>query len=102
MSADAALIALITAFDLGASARWMVAWARLILASGRPTNSTACAAATATPSEDVGLADPAASATDWRAGHISLLALEGDDGPPEHRLSGACGATAESRRAAEL
>ena len=45
-------MALITALDFGARARWMTAWARLIRASGRPTNSTACAAATATGSAD--------------------------------------------------
>ena len=36
------------AFDLGARAMYVVAWARLMRASGRPTNSTARAAATAT------------------------------------------------------
>src|SRR5258707_846929 len=34
-----------TALDFGASERWITAWARLMRASGRPTNSTACAAA---------------------------------------------------------
>ena len=38
------------AFDFGARARYTVAWARLCRASGRPTCSTACAAATATSS----------------------------------------------------
>ena len=56
----AALIALITALDLGASDRWMVACARLILASGRPTNSTAWAAATAA-CRAVGSASPTSS-----------------------------------------
>ena len=37
-----------TEFDFGAAARWMTAWARFSWASGRPTNSTARAAASAT------------------------------------------------------
>ena len=46
-SAAAAMIAVATALDLGASAMWIAAWARFSRASGRPTNSTAWAAATA-------------------------------------------------------
>ncbi len=53
-------MARMTAFDFGASAMWMTAWARLIRASGRPTNSTACAAATAVCSA-VGSAMPTSS-----------------------------------------
>ena len=43
----AASIAVITAFDFGARASAMVAWARLSRASGIPISWTACAAATA-------------------------------------------------------
>ena len=53
-------MALITALDLGASEMWITAWARLIRASGSPTNSTACAAATAVSSA-VGSAMPTSS-----------------------------------------
>src|SRR5438270_71588 len=38
----------VTRLDFGAVARWTTAWARLSWASGRPTNSTARAAASAT------------------------------------------------------
>ncbi len=51
---------MITALDLGARERWITAWARLMRASGSPTNSTACAAATAVCSA-VGSAMPMSS-----------------------------------------
>ncbi len=47
-------------FDLGAVARWTTAWARLSWASGKPTNSTARAAASATTSA-IGSAMPTSS-----------------------------------------
>ena len=49
----------------GAVARWIAAWLRLSCASGRPTCSSACAAATATSS-------------DGRVGHADVLAGEDD------------------------
>ena len=59
-AAVAAPSALATLFDFGASARWSTAWARLSAASGRPTYSTACAAALATRI-DCGSARPTSS-----------------------------------------
>ena len=46
-SASAEPIPITTAFDFGASAAWMVAWARMIPPSGIPIIATAWAAATA-------------------------------------------------------
>ena len=51
---------MITAFDLGAMASAIVAWARLSRASGMPISCTACAAATAVGSA-VGSARPMSS-----------------------------------------
>ncbi len=49
-----------TRFDFGAQARCTTAWAKLSWASGRPTNSTARAAASATTSA-IGSASPMSS-----------------------------------------
>lgn len=48
MSFIAAANAVVTAFDFGAVARWMVACASVSWASGMPISATVCAAATAT------------------------------------------------------
>ena len=53
-------MALMTAFDFGATASAMTAWARLSLASGIPISWTAWAAATAVVSA-VGSASPTSS-----------------------------------------
>ena len=53
-------------FDFGAVARWITAWARLSCASGRPTYSTAWAAAVATEQR-------------LRVGHADVLAGEDHD-----------------------
>ena len=49
-----------TALDLGARARWITAWARLMRPSGMPISATASAAATAA-SRAVGSASPMSS-----------------------------------------
>ena len=56
----AAPIAVVTELDFGAVAMWITAWARLSWTSGRPTYSTAWAAAVATLSA-VGSAMPMSS-----------------------------------------
>ena len=53
-------MAMITAFDFGATASAIVAWARLSRASGIPISCTACAAATAVVNA-VGSARPMSS-----------------------------------------
>ena len=59
----------ITAFDLGASASAIMAWARLSRASGMPISCTACAAATAVGQRGrVGQPDVLAGQDDQPAG----------------------------------
>ena len=83
----AAPMAAVTAFDFGAVARWITAWARLSCASGRPTYSTACAAAVATVSA-VGSAMPTSSLakiTIRRAMNRGVLAGDQHPGQPVQR-----------------
>ncbi len=71
-------------FDFGAVARYTVAWARSMRASGKPTNSTACAAASATSSAHrVGQADVLGGGDDQAAGdEAGVLARLEHQGQP--------------------